>query len=121
MKLFKRDNAELRKDILALQNNRQEVALEHDDVQAQYDADKVKVDTRNKLSEDMFSIEAAIQNGRKKAQEERRENEGPVIPLSMLLGMVGEDVGSSGGGLLSNVKFFNSALERAAGWLEGRA
>ena len=121
MKLFKRDNAELRKDILAFQNNRQEIALEHDDVQARYDAEKAKVDARNKLSEDMFSIEAAIQNGRKKARKEGRENEGPQVPLSMLLGMVGDDVGSSGGGLLSNVKFFNGALERAAGWLEGRA
>jgi hypothetical protein len=121
MKLFKRDNAELRKDILSIQNNRQEVALEHDDVQAQYEAEKAKAEARNKLSEDMFSIEAAIQQGRKKARKEGREHEGPDIPLSMLVGMVGEDVGSSGGGLLSNVKFFNSALERAAGWLEGRA
>jgi hypothetical protein len=121
MKLFKRDNAELRKDILALQNNRQEVALEHDDVQAEYDVEKAKVDARNKLSEDMYSIEAAIQNGRKKARKERRENEGPEIPLSMLLGIVGGDVGSFGGGLLKNVKIFNSALESAAGWLEGRA
>lgn len=121
MKLFKRDNAELRKDILAFQNNRQDIALEHDDVQSKYDAEKANVDARNKLSEDMFSIEAAIQNGRKKARKEGRENEGPEVPLSMLLGMVGDDVGSSGGGLLSNVKFFNGALERAAGWLEGRA
>jgi hypothetical protein len=121
MKLFKRDNAELRKDILRLQNNRQDIALEQDDVQAHYDSEKARVDARNKLSEDMFSIEAAIQNGRKKARTEGREDEGPQIPLSMMLGMVGQDVGSSGGGLLSNVKIFNGALERAAGWLEGRA
>jgi hypothetical protein len=121
MKLFKRDNAELRKDILRLQNNRQEVALEHDDAQAEFDAEKMRVDARNKLSEDMFSIEAAIQQGRKKARKEGREDEGPEVPLSMLLGVVGEEVGSSGGGLLSNLKVFNSALEKAAGWLEGRA
>jgi hypothetical protein len=121
MKLFRRDNAELRKDILSLQNSRQEIALEHDDVQAEYDAEKAKVDARNKLSEDMFEIEAAVQVGRRKAQEEGREDEGPEIPLSMLLGMVGRDVGSFGGGLLANVKSFNSTLERAAGWLEGRA
>ncbi|KAL5119475.1 hypothetical protein ACEQ8H_002540 [Pleosporales sp. CAS-2024a] len=121
LKLFKRDNADLRKDILALQNNRQEVALEHDDVQAKHDAEKEKVDARKKLSEDMFSIEAAIQNGRRKARMEDREHEGPEIPLSMLLGIVANSVGSSGGGLLNNIKFFNGALERAAGWLEGRA
>ncbi|KAF1913767.1 hypothetical protein BDU57DRAFT_589360 [Ampelomyces quisqualis] len=121
MKLFKRDNAELRKDILTLQNNRQGVALEHDDVQAEYETEKARVDARNKLSADMFSIEAAIQNGRKKARREGREDEGPQVPISMLIGMVGRDVGSSGGGLLSNIKVFNGALERAAGWLEGRA
>jgi hypothetical protein len=121
MKLFKRDNAELRKDILRLQNNRQDVALEQDDVIADHDAEKARADARNKLSEDMFSIEAAIQTGRKKARAEGRENEGPQLPLSMMLGMVGQDVGSYGGGLLSNVKIFNGALERAAGWLEGRA
>ncbi|KAH7078342.1 hypothetical protein FB567DRAFT_132878 [Paraphoma chrysanthemicola] len=121
MKLFKRDNAELRKEILALQNSRQEIALEHDDAQEAYDAEKALVDARNKLSEDMFDIGAAIQNGRRKARKEGREDEGPEIPLSMLLGMVGRDVGSVGGGLLANVKSFNSALERAAGWLEGRA
>lgn len=120
-KLFKRDNAGLRKEILALQNSRQEVALEHDDVQMQYEAEKAKVDARNKLSDNLFDIEAAIQNGREKAHKEGRENEGPEIPLSMLLGMVSADVGSNGGGLLSNVKTFNGALERAAGWLEGRA
>jgi hypothetical protein len=121
LKLFKRDKAELRKDILTLQNNRQGVALDHDDVQAEYETDKARVETRNKLSEDMFSIEAAIQNGREKARREGREHEGPELPVSMVISMVGRDVGSSGGSLLSNIKVFNGALERAAGWLEGRA
>lgn len=121
LKLFKRDNAGLRRDILALQNSKQEVAIEHDDVQADHDAKKAVADARNKLSEDMFSIEAAVQAGRDKARREGREDEGPHVPLGMLIGMVGRDVGSDGGGLLGNIKIFNSALEKAAGWLEGRA
>jgi hypothetical protein len=120
-KIFKRENIELRKDILALQNSRQEIALEHDDVQAEFEAEKAKVEARNTLSANMFEIEAAIENGRKKAQQEKREHEGPDMPLSMLLESVGRGVGSLGGGLLTNVKSFNGALERAAGWLEGRA
>jgi hypothetical protein len=120
-KIFKRENIELRKDILALQNSRQEIALEHDDVQAEFEAEKAKVEARNTLSANMFEIEAAIENGRKKAQQEKREHEGPDMPLSMLLESVGRGVGSLGGGLLTNVKRFNGALERAAGWLEGRA
>lgn len=120
MKLFKRDNAELRKNILTLQNSRQDIALQHDDVQMEFEAEKAKVDARNELSANMYDIEAAIANGRKRAREEGREDEGPEIPVSMLLDMVGRDVGSLGGGLLSKVKAFNSTLERAAGWLEGR-
>jgi hypothetical protein len=118
---FKRDNAELRKDILALQNSRQDVALEHDDVQAEFEAEKAKVEARSTLSANLFDIEAAIQNGRKKAEREGREGEGPSLPLSMLLEMVGRDVGSAGGGLLANLKSFNGLLGRVAGWLEGRA
>ncbi|KAH8723925.1 hypothetical protein GQ44DRAFT_684206 [Phaeosphaeriaceae sp. PMI808] len=121
MKLFKRDNTGLRKDILTLQNSREEIALEHDGIQAEYNAMKTKVDSRNKLSEDMFEIENAIHNGRRKARKEGREAEGPKVPLSMVLGMVGRDVGSFGGGLLKNVQSFSGVLERAAGWLEGRA
>ncbi|KAF3040350.1 hypothetical protein E8E12_009183 [Didymella heteroderae] len=121
LRIFKRDNAELRKDILALQNSRQEIALEHDDVQAEYESEKARIEFKSTLSANMFDIETAIQNGRKKAREERREDEGPDIPLSMLLDTVSRDVGSIGGGLLANVKGFNSTMERAAGWLEGRA
>lgn len=121
LRVFKRDNAELRKGILVLQNGRQEIALEHDDVQAEFEAEKERVETRNTLSANLFDIEAAIQNGRKKAEQEHREGEGPNVPLSMLLETVSRDVGSVGGGLLANVKSFNSALERTAGWLEGRA
>lgn len=121
LKIFKRDNAELRKDILALQNGRQEIALEHDDIQAEFEAEKAKIEARNTLSTNMFDIEAAIQNGRKKATQEGREGEGPDVPLSMLLEMVSRDVGSIGGGLLAHVKSFNNTLERAASWLEGRA
>ncbi|KAJ4373941.1 hypothetical protein N0V83_002680 [Neocucurbitaria cava] len=121
LKLFKGDNAELRKEILTLQNNRQEIALEHDDIQAEFEAEKARVEERNMLSANMFDIEAAIHNGREKARKEGREDEGPEIQLSMLLETVGRGVGSSGGGLLGNVKGFNGLLERAAGWLEGRA
>ena len=120
-KLLKRDNAELRKEILSLQDSRQEIAIEHDNIQARYDAEKAEAEARNTLSDNMFEIEAAIKNGRDKARKEGRENEGPQIPLGMLLETVGNDVASRGGGLLANIKGLNRLLERAAGWLEGRA
>ena len=120
-KLLKRDNAELRKEILSLQDSRQEIAIEHDNIQARYDAEKAEAEARNTLSDNMFEIEAAIKNGRDRARKEGRENEGPQIPLGMLLETVGNDVASRGGGLLANIKGLNGLLERAAGWLEGRA
>lgn len=120
-KLLKNGNIERRKEILSIQNSRQEIALEMDDEQAKYDAERQKVEARNKLSANIFEIQAAIQNGRERAKREGREDEGPDVPLSILLETVGRDVGSFGGGLLSGAKAFNSALERAAGWLEGRA
>jgi hypothetical protein len=120
-RLLKNMNAERRTDILALQNNRQEVALEMDHEQAVFDAEKKRIDAKNKLSANMFEIQAAIQSGRERARQQGRENEGPEIPLSMLLETVGRNVGSMGGGLLAGIRQCNSALERAAGWLEGRA
>jgi hypothetical protein len=121
IKLFKRDNAELRREILSLQDSRQEIAIEQDNVQARHDVEKAEADVRNTLSDNMFEIEAAIKNGREKARKEGREDEGPQIPFGMLLQNVGNDLGSLGGGLLANVKGFNGLLEKAAGWLEGRA
>ncbi|KAF1951737.1 hypothetical protein CC80DRAFT_480593 [Byssothecium circinans] len=120
-KEFKASNIERRKEILAIQNSRQEVALEMDDEQAMFDAEKAKVDARNQLHANLFGIQTAIQNGRERARRQGREDEGPDIPLSMLLENVGRDVGSIGGGLLASVKKFNTVLEGAAGWLEGRA
>ncbi|XP_014561057.1 hypothetical protein COCVIDRAFT_12185 [Bipolaris victoriae FI3] len=121
MKLLRRANADLRKEMLGLQNSRQEIAMEQDDIQTQYHAEKARVDAQNTLSDNMFAIEAAIKNGRAKARKEGRENEGPEMPLSMLLDGVAKDVGSRGGGLLANVKGFNGLLKQAASWLEGRA
>lgn len=120
-KLLKRDNVELRREILSLQDNRQEIAIEQDNVQARYDAERAEAEVRNTLSDNMFEIEAAIKNGREKARKEGREDEGPQISLGTLLETVGNDVGSLGGGLFANVKRLNGLLERAAGWLEGRA
>jgi hypothetical protein len=120
-KLFKSKNIGRRKKILALQNSRQEIALELDDEQAEFDADKEKKEAETKLSTNMFEIQAAIQSGRERARQLGREDEGPNVPLSMFLETVGRSVGSVGGGLLIGMREFNNGLERAAGWLEGRA
>ncbi|KAL5407972.1 hypothetical protein PMIN03_006831 [Paraphaeosphaeria minitans] len=120
-KLLRKDNLERRKEILRIQNNRHEIALEMDDERAVYDAEKAKAEAKSKLNANMFEIQAAIQSGRERARREGREDEGPDRPLSMLIDKVGRQVGSVGGGLLASLQQFNEGLERAAGWLEGRA
>jgi hypothetical protein len=120
-KALKNKNVERRKDILALQNSRHEIALELDDEQAVFDADKKEMEAKSTLSANLFEIQAAIQSGRERARQQGREDEGPNVPLSMLLETVGQSVGSVSGGLLAGMREFNSGLERAAGWLEGRA
>ncbi|KAF9735512.1 hypothetical protein PMIN02_002643 [Paraphaeosphaeria minitans] len=120
-KLLRKDNLERRKEILRIQNNRHEIALEMDDERAVYDAEKAKAEAKSKLNANMFEIQAAIQSGRERARREGREDEGLDRPLSMLIDKVGRQVGSVGGGLLASLQQFNEGLERAAGWLEGRA
>lgn len=120
-KLLKKDNLERRKEILQIQNNRHEIALEMDDERAVYDTAKAKAEAKSRLNANMFEIQAAVQSGRERARREGREDEGPERPLSMLIDKVGRQVGSVGGGLLASLQQFNEGLERAAGWLEGRA
>lgn len=120
-KLLRKDNLERRREILQIQNNRHEIALEMDDERAVYDTAKAKAEAKGKLNANMFEIQAAIQSGRERARREGREDEGPERPLSMLIDKVGRQVGSVGGGLLASLQQFNEGLERAAGWLEGRA
>ena len=120
-KLLRKENLDRRKEILTIQNSRHEVALEMDDERAVYDSVKARTDAKSKLSANMFDIQAAVQSGRERARREGREEEGPERPLSMLLDTIGRQVGSVGGGLLATMQHFNDGLERAAGWIEGRA
>lgn len=120
-KLLRKGNVERRKEMLAMQNSRHEVAVEMDDELAVYEAEKKKAEAKNKVSANMFDIEAAMESGRERARREGRENEGPERPLSMVLETVGRQVSSVGGGLLATIRHFNDGLERAADWLEGRA
>jgi hypothetical protein len=121
LKLFKRHNAELRKEILATQNSRYELAIEYDNVLAEFEAEKEAFESRNRLSTAMFDIQMAIRRGKEKQEELGRVDDGPEIPISMFLETCGRDIGSVGGGLLDKLSTFNGVLERAAGFLEGRA
>lgn len=117
---LKRDNKRLLTEYLAIQRDRDQVALENDEITEAFKQEKKEVEDRHKLSASLYDIQAAIQAGMDKARKEGREDEGPEIPIKMLLDNVAKDVRSSSG-LLSRVRNFNGVLDRTAGILEGRA
>ncbi|KAF2729523.1 hypothetical protein EJ04DRAFT_580594 [Polyplosphaeria fusca] len=116
---LKRDNQILRAEYRAIQNQRDEIALEVDDMIYEQQRDKQAFNDQKDLNSSLFDIEDAVQAGKNLARKEGKENEGPEIPLRMLLDDVSRDVGS--GGTFKNLRNFNGVLERAATFLEGRA
>jgi len=119
-KLLRNENVQRRKAILEMQNDRQRMALEMDRQHFGFDSEKKERKAKSKLNADIMAIQAAVQNGRAYARREGRAEEGPDIPLSMLVETVGRRVGSSGGGLLAAVQGCNRRIERVAEWLERR-
>lgn len=117
---YARENKRLRGEFLAIRRDRDQLDLEQDDIDDAFAQEKKSVEAKAKLSDTMYAIQAAIHSGKTKARKEGREEEGPDIPISMLLDDVAQDVGPHGG-LLARVKDFNGILGRAAKFLEGRA
>lgn len=119
-KAFKKSKRGLIHDLDVLREERADVALQTDEIRDRHKQNKDKHDGLQELSAHLFDIQAAVQNGRTKAQNEGRENEAPEVPIRMLTEEVARVVGASGG-LLASVQYFNGVMEKAAGILEGRA
>ncbi|KAH7119939.1 hypothetical protein B0J11DRAFT_534912 [Dendryphion nanum] len=120
LRQYKKDKKRLQKEFLILQNEKDQLELQSDELAADFQKEKKETEDRHRLSSWMYDIQAAIKRGKDQAKKEGRENEGPDIPIKMLLDGVARDVGGPGG-LLGVVKKFNTVLERSAGLLEGRA
>jgi hypothetical protein len=120
LRKYKSELASRRREYLTIQRERDEVALENDEVTEAFVREKKDIEARHQLNASLYDIQAAIRNGKEKARTEGREGEGPEIPLKVLLDDVARDVGSNDG-LLARVRNFNGVLDRAAGILEGRA
>jgi hypothetical protein len=118
LKQLRKQGKQLMGEYVQTQRERDQIALQNDDITEAFLREKRQAEARQDLSESMYNIQAAIRNGKDRAQAEGRENEGPEVSISMLLDNVARDVGR--GGLLANVSSFNGALEKAAGLLEGR-
>ncbi|KAF2192359.1 hypothetical protein K469DRAFT_694479 [Zopfia rhizophila CBS 207.26] len=109
----------MRSEYLAIRNQQLEIDLQMDELREEHRHEVEEFEAWNELNSSMFDIEAAIQSGIEKARTEGRQ-EGPDVPLNMLLQSVAKDVGGNYG-LLGSLREFNGFLERAAGVLEGRA
>ncbi|KAF2752098.1 hypothetical protein M011DRAFT_482854 [Sporormia fimetaria CBS 119925] len=113
-------NQKLQDEYFKNQNKREEIAIRDADVTETFLRDKKKMESENELSAALYDIQAAVENGRQRARQDGREDEGPEIPIKMLL----EDTAANFGcldGLLARVRGLNQALGMATGILEGQA
>ncbi|OCL00684.1 uncharacterized protein K441DRAFT_624584 [Cenococcum geophilum 1.58] len=116
-----REKLRLREEFLSIRKQREDLALKMDEIRTEHRERVRSKKERDDINAAMFDIEAAVLRGKENAEKEGRENEGPKMPLEMLLENRARDVGSDGGGLLEKVKEFNGALESAAAVFESRA
>ena len=115
-----REKLRLREEFLSIRKQREDLALKMDEIRTEHRERVRSKKERDDINAAMFDIEAAVLRGKENAEKEGRENEGPEMPLEMLLENRARDVGSDGGGLLEKVKEFNDALESAAAIFESR-
>jgi hypothetical protein len=113
--------ARLRAEFLEIRRQREELSLRMDESRALHAESMRKIKEQNEVNIAMSDIEMAIQRGREHAAKEGREDEGPDMPIDMLLERVAVDVRSDGGGLFDRVKGLNVQMEKVAMMLEGRA
>jgi hypothetical protein len=121
IKNAKKEKILMRKEYMEIHEMQNKLLLQMDELREDYHQNIEARAARNTLNESIFDIQAAIEGGREKASAQGREDEGPEIPLRMLMQNVAQDVGSDNGGLLADVQELNGLLEKAAGILEGRA
>jgi hypothetical protein len=114
-----RENKQLRNEVHELEKDRLNVALENDEAVADFIRKKQEHMTRDQLSTSLYDIQSAIRDGKEKARREGRDDEGPELPLKMVLDDVARNFGANG--LLARVKNFNGFLGKAAAIFEGKA
>ncbi|KAF2258084.1 hypothetical protein CC78DRAFT_622122 [Lojkania enalia] len=112
----------LRNEYLELRDRREEVLVQKDDAVLQFQRDRDTFNERQDLSNNLFEIENAVNKGKDRAEREGRTDEGPWIPLGMLVEGVSRSIGGhrEGNRWLDTVRGFNGLLESATGVLEGR-
>ncbi|KAF2089148.1 hypothetical protein K490DRAFT_38776, partial [Saccharata proteae CBS 121410] len=123
VKGLNKDKVGLRKEWLELRAEREKIALQMDEVRRAHIQSEQKRRAEDDVNNALFDIDVAIQRGKERAKEEKREDEGPELSLEWTLKEVTDAVGSDrrGGGLLDKIRSFNRVLEKTAQVVEGRA
>ncbi|KAF8848969.1 hypothetical protein BDZ45DRAFT_810359 [Acephala macrosclerotiorum] len=111
----------LREDVLRIRAEREQVALRMDEVRIRHEKERNKAQSRDTLNNNVHDIEMAIDLGRQR-QSDDADQLNEMSGTEVLLKRVAGEVSNKGdsGGLLRQIKEFNSFLERAALALEGR-
>ncbi|EEP77486.1 predicted protein [Uncinocarpus reesii 1704] len=119
VKREKKEMLSLRHQLISLRKEREDVALRIDDVRSKYADDESARTERDSLNNSLHDLQLALERSHKRAEP---SNTSPFAGLEFLLRMVGRNVSSiapdSQGGLLYQIKHFNSQLENSAALLE---
>ncbi|KAM0455398.1 hypothetical protein ACHAPV_000698 [Trichoderma viride] len=113
----------LREDIMRIKAEREQVALRMDAIRIKHEADTRESKYCLDASSLMHDVELAVEQGREAPELSRAaQKEAELANLELLVSRVSEQASSSSftGGILRQVRDFNSFLERAAMALESR-
>ncbi|KAL7949621.1 hypothetical protein V8C42DRAFT_311445 [Trichoderma barbatum] len=113
----------LREEIMRIKAEREQVALRMDAIRIKHEADSRESKYCLDASSLMHDVDLAVEQGRDAPELSRAaQKEAELANLELLVSRVSEQASSSSftGGMLKQVKDFNSFLERAAMALESR-
>ncbi|TFB06760.1 Protein MNN4 [Trichoderma ghanense] len=113
----------LREEIMRIKAEREQVALRMDAIRIRHEADARESKYCLDASSLMHDVDLAVEQGREAPELSRAaQKEAELANLELLVSRVSEQASSSSftGGILKQVKDFNSFLERAAMALESR-
>ncbi|PON28346.1 hypothetical protein TGAM01_v202840 [Trichoderma gamsii] len=113
----------LREEIMRIKAEREQVALRMDAIRIKHEADTRESKYCLDASSLMHDVELAVEQGREAPELSRAaQKEAELANLELLVSRVSEQASSSSftGGILRQVRDFNSFLERAAMALESR-
>ncbi|EFE35251.1 uncharacterized protein ARB_06208 [Trichophyton benhamiae CBS 112371] len=121
----KKEVLALRNQLMDIRKERDEIALQADEVRRRFSADESAKTEHGAINNALHDLQLAVDRSQKKVGNEDVDGStNPFAGLEFLLRTVSQDVCSSSsdshGGLLNQVKSFNSQLQRTAALLDRR-